>query len=146
MKDLWNTKERYCVPAIRDLSNKASVSLVLMSLSGRLGINTQYLVAGAVAVSDFNSDHYIDQFFDNDDDLIDFFVNEIVLPTERGNLTEEWLATKAFQRDEDDLFFLDIPFVTEGTCKDICERIANFSEKSEYLISASKVDQILQLL
>jgi hypothetical protein len=93
----------------------------------------KHLVAvGVISISDKNKDHYILQFF-KDDDIEKFFQEEIV---DNFNLaTEEWLAEMSCKEFEESPFFFVTPFVlASDSAEKICRKIHDKYEEGGYII------------
>jgi hypothetical protein len=137
----WTTEEIFCRQRIIPQKMKYIYTNIFRNMEDLKSA----IVVGTIAISDKLSDHCILQFFE-DDDVTDFFINEIVLPTESGKLTEEWLTEKSFKRSASDLFFFSLPMATPAmSAKTLCENLYNLWENEGYIFDASRETEILDI-
>ena len=102
-------------------------------------------VVGVLCLSDFWSDHFIIQFT-KDDDVSEFFINEIVLPTEDHGITEGWVVNKAFNKTYDDDFHLTLPLATgAASAKSLCENLYVMLKNHDYLFPIRQEQEVLDL-
>jgi hypothetical protein len=140
-KEKWTTEEVFCRQRIIPRSMKFIYTNVYRNIEDLRAA----IVVGTIAVSDKLSDHCILQFFE-EDDVTDFFINEIVLPTEHGALTEDWLVERAFNRTDKDNFFFSLPMATPAvSAKTLCENLYNLWDNEGYLFDASRETEVLDI-
>lgn len=105
-----------------------------------------FLVAGAIAVSDNREDHAILDFFQDVKEVTDFIMHEIVVPTEQGKLTEEFLAELACQRKNNDLVFVNIPFVLSGiNANVVVEAMHTRAETIDFVFQDTNLKDFLEI-
>jgi hypothetical protein len=92
-----------------------------------------HLVAvGVIAISDHHDDHYILQFF-QDEDIKDFFQENIV--DNFNSVTEEWLAEMSCKEFKSSHLFFGTPFVlASDSAEKICRKIHDKYEQNGYVI------------
>jgi hypothetical protein len=140
-KEKWTTEEIFCRQSVIPVNMKYIYTNIYKCIDDEKSA----IVVGSIVVSDQNSDHCILQFFE-DDDVTDFFINEIVLPTESGSLTEGWLVGKSFWRDKSDLFFFSLPMASPGrSAKTLCENLYKLWDNQGYLFDASRETELLEI-
>lgn len=143
MDDKWPTDEIFCAShKLIPFENQ----FIYSNIYGNIYDHINYsLVIGAIAISDHQSDHAILQFSD-ENDITDFFINEIVIPAENGRLTESWLIHKAFEKKESDPFFFSLPLVVPAkSAKLLCENLHFIWSKENYLLDTSRENEIIEL-
>ena len=137
----WTTEEFFCRQKIIPRDARYIYSNIYKNMDDFRNA----IVVGAIAIADELDDHCILQFFENDD-VTDFFIAEIVLPTESGSLTEGWLVEKSMWKQREDLFFFSLPAVTSArTAKNLCEDLYKLWDKEGYLFDARRETEILDI-
>jgi hypothetical protein len=140
-EEKWTTKEIFCRQNIIPANRKYICSNIYKDVDD----SQNAIVVGSVAVSDYLEDHCILQFFE-DDNVTDFFISEIVLPTEKGNLTESWLIERSIWKKKEDLFFFSLPMATSAyNAKTLCEVLYTIWDEEDYLFDATREIEILDI-
>jgi hypothetical protein len=140
-KEKWTTDEAFC----RQSLVPRNVRYLYSNIYKKTENLRNAIVVGSIVVSDNLDDHCILQFFD-DDEITDFFINEIVLPTENGQLTEGWLVGKAFWKKDDDEFLFSLPMVSPGrSAKSLSESLYKLWDVESYLFDASREQEVLEI-
>jgi hypothetical protein len=140
-EEKWTTEETFCRQRIIPRNMKYIYTNVYKNVEDFKSA----LVVGSIAIADELEDHCILQFFE-EDDVTDFFISEIVLPTESGKLNENWVIEKAVWRKENDPFFFSLPMATSAlSAKNLCENLYNLWDNEGYLFDATRETEILDI-
>lgn len=123
-----SSEEFYCHFPSVDVEKKYTYATIY----ARYPNQKKHIVAvGVIALSDSNKDHFILQFF-KDEDINRFFQNKII--NKFKIFTEDWLAEVSCVEYEDNFFF-GTPFVlTSDSAEKICRIIHDKYEANGYVI------------
>lgn len=123
------SEEFFCYFPPVDINNRYTYSTIY----ARYPTQKDNLVAvGIIAISDHKDDHYILQFF-KDEDIRDFFKKEII--DNIDSINEEWLAEASCKEYKKSHFFFGTPFVlASDSAEKICRTVHDKYEQNGYVI------------
>jgi len=103
------------------------------TLYARYPNQEKHIVAiGVIAISDRKKDHYILQFF-NDNEIEKFFKVELI--DNFDNFSEQWLAAMSCKEFKNN-YFMGTPFVLEAdSAEEICKLIHDQYEEDGYVVT-----------
>ena len=137
----WTTKEAFCKQSFIP----PEFRYIATNVCKYMEETNAALVVGCIALSDRLQEHWISNFF-QDEHVDEFFVQEIVIPTQQGRLNEKWLVNKAFHRHFQDKFFLTLPLAYPArSAKLLCADLYRVWDEESYLFDASREKELLEI-